>query len=74
MNKKRKTLSQKLILEALTCLIFSTIILMQMFHSGNMEHYITRRASKSFCNDTLTLSFDELLVKDKSVSFHQRNF
>ena len=47
-----------------------------MFFSRNIEHHINRiheTALKLICNDTLNVSFDELLVKDKSVSLHQSN-
>ena len=48
-----------------------------MFHSRNTEHHINKiggKALKLVYNDTAKLIFDELLVKDKSVSIHQRNF
>ena len=47
-----------------------------MFFSRNIEHHINRiheTALKLIYNDTLNVSFDELLVKDKSVSLHQSN-
>lgn len=56
---------------------FSYCPLTWMLHSRNIEHRITKiggRALKLVYNDTPNLSFDELLVKDKSVSVHQRNF
>ena len=48
-----------------------------MFHSRNIEHHINKiggKALKLVYNETPKLIFDELLVKDKSVSIHQRNF
>ena len=57
--------------------LFTHCSLTWMFHSGNMEHHINKigkRALKVVYNDTTNLIFDELLLKDKSVSIHQINF
>ena len=47
-----------------------------MFHSINTKNRASKiheRALKLAYNDSPYLSFDELLIKDKSVSIHQRN-
>ena len=55
---------------------FSNCPLIWMFHSRNIEHHLNKiheGALKFVYSDTPNLSFDELLVKDKSVSIHLRN-
>ena len=47
-----------------------------MFHNRKMEHKINsihRRALKLVYQNSHDLTFQELLVKDKSVSVHQKN-
>ena len=47
-----------------------------MFHSWNTEkkvNKIDKKALRLLYDDSPYLSFDELLIKDKSVSIHQRN-
>ena len=47
-----------------------------MFHSGSTENGVTKmheRALKLVYDNSSYLSFDELLIKDNSVSIHQRN-
>ena len=47
-----------------------------MFHSRNTENRVNKireSASRLVYDDSPYLSFDELLIKDKSVSIHQRN-
>ena len=48
-----------------------------MFHSRNTENRVNKiqeSASRLVYDDSPYLSFDELLIKDKSVSIHQKNF
>ena len=55
---------------------FSYCSLVRMFHSGNTENRVNKiheRALRLVYDDSPYLSFDELLIKDKSVSIHQRN-
>ena len=55
---------------------FSYCPLTWMFHSRDMEHRINRiheRALRLVYNNNQHLSFNELLIKDKTVSIHQRN-
>ena len=47
-----------------------------MFHSQNTKNKVNKiheRALRLVYDDSLYLSFDELLIKDKPVSIHQRN-
>ena len=47
-----------------------------MFHSRNTKNRVNKiheRALRLVYDDSPYLSFDELLIKDKSVSIHQRN-
>ena len=47
-----------------------------MFHSRTMEHRISRiheRALRLVYDQSYELTFDQLLVKDNSVSIHQKN-
>ena len=47
-----------------------------MFHSRTMEHRINRiheRALRLVYDQSHELTFDQLLVKDNSVSIHQKN-
>ena len=46
-----------------------------MFHSRNTENKVNKiheRALKLVCDDSPYLHFNDLLIKDKSVSIHQR--
>ena len=55
---------------------FSYCPLVWMFHSWNTEKKVNKIDKKSLrllYDDSPYLSFDELLIKDKSVSIHQRN-
>ena len=50
--------------------------LVWMFHSQNTKNRVNKiheRALRLVYDDSPYLSFDELLIKDKSVSIHQRN-
>ena len=70
-RKRRRTL-----IKAFVTSHFSHCLLTWMFHNRNMErhiHKIHKRALKLFYNDTLNLSFEDLLTKDKSVRMHQRH-
>ena len=56
---------------------FSYCPLVWMFHRRNTEDRIIKiheRALRLVYDDSPHLRFDELLIKDKSVRFHQRNF
>ena len=55
---------------------FSYCPLVWMFHSRNTKNRVNKiheRALRLVYDDSPYLSFDELLIKDKSVSIHQRN-
>ena len=55
---------------------FSYCPLAWMFHSRNTKNRVNKiheRALRLVYDDSPYLSFDELLIKDKSVSIHQRN-
>ena len=55
---------------------FSYCPLIWMFHSRKMEHRINsihKRALKLVYQDSLDLTFQELLAKDKLVSVHQKS-
>ena len=55
---------------------FSYYPMVWRFHSrntGNRANKIHERALRLVYDDSPYLSFDELLIKDKSVSIHQRN-
>ena len=55
---------------------FSYCPLVWMFHSRNTKSRVNKiheRALRLVYDDSPYLSFDELLIKDKSVSIHQRN-
>ena len=55
---------------------FSYYPLVWMFHSRNTENRVNKineRAFRLVYGDSPYLSFDELLIKDESVSIHQRN-
>ena len=55
---------------------FSYCPLVWMFHRRNTENRVIKiheRALRLVYDDNPHLSFDELLIKDKSVRFHQRN-
>ena len=55
---------------------FSYCPLMWMIHRRNTENRVNKiheRALRLVYDDSTSLSFDELLIKDKSVIIHQRN-
>ena len=69
-NKRRMLMKAFLISQ------FSYCPLTWMFHSRNTENRVNKiheRALRLVYDDKPYLSFDELLIKDKSVSIHQRN-
>ena len=68
---------RRMLMKAFVSSQFSYCPLIWIFHSRKMEHRINnihQRALKLVCQDSLDLTFQELLVKDKSVSVHQKNF
>ena len=72
MNQK----GRRTVIKAFVMSHFSNCPLIWMFHSRNIEHRLNKiheSALKFVYSDTPNLSFDELLVKDKSVSIHLRN-
>ena len=63
-------------MEAFIISQFSYCYLMWMFHSRNTENRVSKtheRDLRSVYDDSPYLRFDELLIKDKSVSIHQGN-
>ena len=63
-------------MKAFIILQFSYCPLVWMFHSRNTKNRVNKiheRALRLVYDDSPYLSFDELLIKDKSVSIHQRN-
>ena len=63
-------------MKAFIILQFSYCPLVWMFHSRNSENRVSKiheRALRLVYDDSPYLSFDELLIKDKSVSIHQKN-
>ena len=70
-TNKRRMLMKSFI----TCQ-FSYCPLIWMFHSRTMEHRINRiheRALRLVYDQSNGLTFDQLLIKDNSVSIHQKN-
>ena len=65
-----------MLMEAFITSQFSYCTLIWMFHSRNTKNGVNKiheRALRLVYDDSPYLSFDELLIKDKSVSIHQRN-
>ena len=70
LNKRR------ILMNAFTISQFFYSHLVWMFHSRNTENRVNKideRGSRLVYDDNPYLSFDELLIKGKSVSIHQRN-
>ena len=70
-QNKRRMLTKAFIISQ-----FSYCPLVWMFHSRNTKNRVNEiheRALRLVYDDSPYLSFDELLIKDKSVSIHQRN-
>ena len=66
----------RMFMKAFIILQFSYCPLVWMFHSRNTKNRVNKiheRALRLVYDDSPYLSFDELLIKDKSVSIHQRN-
>ena len=67
---------RRMLMKAFKILQFSSFPLLWMFHSRNTENRdnkIHERALKIVYDGSLYLSFDKLLIKDKSVTIHQGN-
>ena len=65
-----------MLMKAFIVLQFSYCPLVCIFHSRNTKNRVNKiheRALRLVYDDSPYLSFDELLIKDKSVSIHQRN-
>ena len=63
-------------MEAFITSQFSYCTLIWMFHSRNTKNGVNKiheRALRLVYDDSPYLSFDELIIKDKSVIIHQRN-
>ena len=67
---------RRMLMKAFIISQFSYCPLVWMFHSRNTKNRVNKiheRALRLVYDDSPYLSFDELLIKDKSVSIHQRN-
>ena len=67
---------QRMLMKAFIIAQFPYCILVWMFQGRNTENRVNKingSALKLVYDDNPYLSFDELLIKDKSVSIHQRN-
>ena len=68
--------NQRMLMKAFIIAQFPYCILVWMFQGRNTENRVNEingSALKLVYDDNPYLSFDELLIKDKSVSIHQRN-
>ena len=66
----------RMLMEAFITSQFSYCTLIWMFHSRNTKNGVNKiheRALILVYDDSPYLSFDELIIKDKSVIIHQRN-
>ena len=66
---------RRMLMNAFIVLHFSYCPLLWMVYSRNTENRVNKiheRALKLVHDDSPYLSFDELLIKDKSVSIHQK--
>ena len=71
-----ETNKRRMLMKAFIISQFTYCPLIWMFHSKAMEHRINKiheRALRLVYDNSHDLSFEELLIKDKSVSIHQRN-
>ena len=67
---------RRMLMKAFIISQFSYCPLVWMFHSRNTKNRVNKiheRALRLVYDDSPYLSFDELLIKEKSVSIHQRN-
>ena len=67
---------RRMLMKAFIISQFSYCPLVWMFHSRNTKNRVNKiheRALRLVYDDSPYLSFDELLIKDKSVSIHQKN-
>ena len=62
-----------MLMKAFIILQFSQCPLVSMFHNRNRVNKIHERALRLVSDDSPYLSFDETLIKDKSVSINQIN-
>ena len=78
LSKTRKYMDQnkwRTLMKAFIISYFSFCALVWMFHSKNTDNRVNKiheRALWLYYEDNPCLSFDELLIKNKSVTIHQK--